>query len=558
MTAAAPGQLLDALKESASGIDATFARAGSELGEGLTLLGAHGQILAGMSATLGEGQMEKARSALAVVAREMSETQAKFADETAILTRFANRGDRVGELFAALRRNMRVVTIVTRSTRIEGSSVKGASADFGDFTDEIVNLTSQASETVESCMRDHAALWSTLASTLEAQREFERRFSSSLTALAERITHSLDEVTRARSRDAEIVSRLTERSGRLSRATGEAIVSLQSGDNIRQRLEHVMAALGLDGSHLHPIANTAILNIQAAQIMATSDILRQECRRIDGALRLVGSEASGLVDLVKGVYGGEAGASVLADLQKNLAAAIDLLRQCEAARQAVDDVIQGLATLLDRFEATMGRLTKTVSDIVLIGINAGLKASQLGGEGRSLVVVAQQLKSTADEIARDARELNPLFAVMIAEAAPLRERSGQSDRLASIEDSIGWATDIIRSASDHLTSILMKVEDETSRCLRGVETARSAFAMMGRRADTLAAIGNELPVGIRGAPPDGAEADHVRSFLLSRVRGPYTMTAERTIFDRVLQSLGLTDAAPAPAPPAEDTITLFA
>ncbi len=92
-------------------------------------------------------------------------------------------------------------------------------------------------------------------------------------------------------------------------------------------------------------------------------------------------------------------------------------------------MIQGLATLLDRFEATMGRLTKTVSDIVLIGINAGLKASQLGGEGRSLVVVAQQLKSTADEIARDARELNPLFAVMIAEAAPLRERSGQSDRL---------------------------------------------------------------------------------------------------------------------------------
>ncbi len=35
MITAATGQLLDALKESASGIDATFARAGSELGEGL-------------------------------------------------------------------------------------------------------------------------------------------------------------------------------------------------------------------------------------------------------------------------------------------------------------------------------------------------------------------------------------------------------------------------------------------------------------------------------------------------------------------------------------------
>ncbi len=558
MTVAASPSLIDALIESASGIDATFARAGTELGEGLALLGAHGQILAGMSATLGEGQMHKARAALAVVAKEMSETRTKFAAETEILTRFADRGDRVGELFAALRRNMRVVTIVTRSTRIEGSSVKGASADFGDFTDEIVSLTKQATETVESCMRDHTALWSTLAATLEAQREFERRFSVSLTTLADKITHSLDEVTRARSRDAEIVGRLSERSGRLSRATGEAIISLQSGDNIRQRLEHVIGALGLDADRLHPAATVGNRNVQAAQLMATSDILRQECRRIDSALRLVAGEASGLVDLVKGIYGGEDGASVLADLQRNLSEAIDLLRQCEAARQAVDDVVAGLTSLLDRFEATMGRLTKTVSDIVLIGINAGLKASQLGGEGRSLVVVAQQLKSTADEIARDARELNPLFAVMIAEAAPLRERSGQSDRLVAIEDSIGWATDIIRSASEHLASILAKVEDETSRCLRGVEAARSAFTMMGRRADTLAAIGKELPVGFGGAMPDEAEIAHVRSFLTGEVRARYTMAAERTIFDRVLQALGLVDEAPAPPPVVEDAITLFA
>ncbi len=558
MTAIAQPQLIEALLESASGIDATFARAGSELSEGLTLLGTHGQMLSGMSATLNEGQMEKARAALSVVAREMSETQTKFAAETAILTRFANRGDRVGELFAALRRNMRVVTIVTRSTRIEGSSVRGASADFSDFTDEIVSLTKQASETVETCMRDHAALWSTLAATLEAQREFERRFSASLTTLADKITHSLEEVTRARGRDAEIVSRLAERSGRLSRATSEAIVSLQSGDNIRQRLEHVTTALGLNGGQLHPVATVAVRNVQAAQLMATSDILRQECRRIDAALRLVGNEAAGVVDLVKGVYGGESGTSVLVDLQKNLAAAIDLLRQCEAARQAVDSVVDQLTSLLDRFEATMGRLTKTVSDIVLIGINAGLRASQLGGEGRSLVVVAQQLKSTADEIARDARELNPLFTVMIAEAAPLRERSGQSDRLAEIEDSISWATGIIRDASDHLASMLLKVEDETSRCLSGVETARSAFAMMGRRADTLAAIANELPVGHRGEMPDGSESDRVRSFLLGEVRSRYTMAAERTIFDRVLHSLGLAEAAPVAPQQIEDKITLFA
>ncbi len=551
-----PTLLVEALVENASGIDATFARAGSELGQGLALLGAHGQILAGMSAALTEGQMEKARGTLTVVAGEMSETRTKFAAETAILMRLASQGDQVGKLFADLRRNMRVVTIVTRSTRIEGSSVKGASADFGDFTDEIVSLTSQASETIETCIRDHGALWSTLAATLEAQREFERRFSSALTDLAERILVSLDEVTHTRGRDAEVVARLSDRSGRLSRATGEAVVSLQSGDNIRQRLEHVVNALKVECRGQHPDAAVALRRVQAAQLLATSDILRQESRRVDAALRLVSSEASAVVELVRGIYGGVDGASVLVNLQQNLAAAIDLLRQCEAARQAVDDVAGNLTAMLDRFEATIGRLTKTVSDIVLIGINAGLKASQLGGEGRSLVVVAQQLKSTADDIARDARELNPLFQVMIAEAAPLRERSGQSGRLASIETDIACAVDVIRGASDRLSSILSQVEAETNRCLSGVQTMRGAFAMMGRRADTLASIAGELPTP-RGIEPNAAEISQIRTFLTRELRARYTMAAERSIFDRMLQSLGLTEEMPAPAV-VEDAITLFA
>ena len=82
--------------------------------------------------------------------------------------------------------------------------------------------------------------------------------------------------------------------------------------------------------------------------------------------------------------------------------------------------------------------------------------------------------------------------------------------------------------------------------------------MMARRADTLAAIGNELPVGLGGAHPNGSEAERVVSFLRGEVRARYTMTAERTIFDRVLHSLGLAEAVPDAPPPAEDAITLFA
>lgn len=554
-----PSVSLDALAESAADIDRTFASAGSQLGVGLSLIAGHARNLAEMSSALADRRIEDARAALAAVAREMGETRTKFAAETATLMRLASHGREVGDLFEQLRRNMRVVTIVTRSARIEGSSVVQASSDFGDFTDEIVGLTAQASETVESCLRDQENLRVSLTATLAAQRDFERQFSASLSALSARILTALDQVSRAGDRNVELVGRVADRSSRVARASGDAIVAMQSGDNVRQRLEHVLGALRLDCSR-QPAASAALLrSVQSAQLAATADILRQDCRRIDSALGLVAGEASGLVELVRSVFGGSEGSTILQELQRHLGEAAGLLRQCEAARQAVDDVVEQLAALLGRFETTVGRLTRTVADIVLIGINAGLKATRLGGAGRSLVIVAQQLKGTADAIAQDARQLKPVFARMVEASLSLRERGGQSERLARLDDDIAGALGVIREAGDRLAALLEQVDRETGRYLAEVQAARAAFSITARRGETLAALASELSRGVRGVGSrlDEATAARVRSFLLGELRARYSMAAEREIFDNVLREEGLIGQSPEPAA-AEDAFILFA
>ena len=164
------------------------------------------------------------------------------------------------------------------------------------------------------------------------------------------------------------------------------------------------------------------------------------------------------------------------------------------------------------------------------------------------MVVAQQLKGTADEIARDARELTPLFSVMIADAAPLRERNNQSERLATLEVNIADAMAVIRGASDHMNEILSRVEGETGQCLRRVDSARAEFALMARRADRLVTVAQELPTGLSGADVQDADAAGIRSFLIGTLRSRYTMAAERDIFDRLLEGMGLAYEAPAVLP----------
>lgn len=48
--------------------------------------------------------------------------------------------------------------------------------------------------------------------------------------------------------------------------------------------------------------------------------------------------------------------------------------------------------------AAMTELSGVVVDIILIGMNAGLKAGHLGMRGRTFVVIAGELKATADQI----------------------------------------------------------------------------------------------------------------------------------------------------------------
>ena len=50
-------------------------------------------------------------------------------------------------------------------------------------------------------------------------------------------------------------------------------------------------------------------------------------------------------------------------------------------------------------------------DLIVVGINAGLKATRLGAEGRSLMVIADELKRLAGLITDAAAQKDPNSAI---------------------------------------------------------------------------------------------------------------------------------------------------
>lgn len=570
-------RLIQALEGTAREIDVTFARAGSQLGEGLALFEGLKERLTTLSSELSGPEIAQAGSTLSGVAGELRAINEGLRDETSVLQDLALLGKDASQALERLLEHMRLITILARSARIEAVSVQAAGRDFGDFTSEIVSLTTQAQRTIQNSARDHDHLSVLLGSALAAQREFESGYGQALSALAGKLEQTLVEVTGRQQRSVALTSDAATHSGKIAMAAGGAIISLQSGDSIRQQLEHAIKALRLLGAVASGTEQGADLDaesrratdivlrrLEAAQLHESAQTLAQDADSIEAALALLAGDTSGLLDLVRSLYQGDGGrsGSFLADLEADLAAASDLLAKCDRARAGVDRVTATLSNVLETCQETVAALADTVSSIVLIGMNAGLRAARIGTGGRSLVVIAQELKFAADQVSTDAAQLTPTFARMQETSGGLKA-GGRLDaaHFTALNGAMGTSLSALRQTGDRLATTLDQLTREGGGFAAVVAQARLSFSNAGAMSDLIASGAAELDRSVADAAMPENPGSAVATLIERHVWPNYTMVGERTIHKTIVGSL-LPDQASSAAPvvvnaPVQDDVDDF-
>lgn len=564
-------RLIASLEEQARSVDVTFAAAGRDLGEGLSLFDALKERLTALSGQLSGQGIAAAGATFRRLAEGLRPLRQTLSDETAALVDIATHSTAAGRTLEKLVEHIRLITILARSARIESISIQGVGRDFGDFANEIVELTTQAKATIETCARDHSRMSGLLTAALASQREFETRYGPALWALADKLLVTIAEVESRQRRGVELASEAATRSGTIAMAAGMAIVAMQSGDSVRQRLEHAIAGLRLAASldegpatgladESREAARRLLFALESAQLEATAETLAQDTQAIEQNLLVLRNDTGELVDLVMSLYGtgGAETGSFMAELGGDLAQASALLAKCNSARAGVDQVAKALGNLLDICQQTVDALATTVSNIVLIGTNAGLRAARVGSNGRSLVVIAQELKFAADLVARDSRTLPPSFEQMQKASAELK-REGRLDatHFNAFDREMGEALAVMKEISGKLASELERLTREGTAFGRVVDQARLGFSGVGASADALAAAGHAIAgMGEPVPPADPASETAARDWVTAQTYHRYTMTAERTIHSRIVGATEAGGAMPAqPQPqPAEDDL----
>lgn len=547
---------LASIDEVSSRIETTFAQVGAQLGQGHAIFHDLNEALTDLSRELSCAQIEGASAALHKIAGELNGLTEALPAESALLDRLRRCVAEAGALLKQLLKHVAMITIIARSAKIESASLDGDRQSFAAFTQEAYELGKAVQRSMEVCARDQELLAAAVETAWERQTDFERRHRVQLGSSSAELTSAFADLDRQRSDSVQIAELAGASARTISEVVGRSIISLQAGDSTRQRLEHICDALRQivdpaptlvpamvqDG----PLAHV-VVQLEAAQLGDTQQEFDAGIHEIVRALTTIHAEVTTLVDKGRALHGGREGdaSSLLSRVRQSLDRASVLIGLCEDGGRSIDEALNVVEQTLTKFSDAIASLSNSVIDITLIGMNAGLKAGHLGTQGRAFVVIANEMKVTADQMTAGAARLSPLLSEIGQLADELREIRAHSDPsvLTSMEAVILQALHEVEGGNDRLDRLVRRLVDEGAEFDAVMSGAQRQMTALGTGVATLPAAAQRLQDAGGTLPATALAAEDGAAFDALFAR--YTMERERDVHRSLLQRFGLATKEPA-------------
>ena len=550
-----------------SRIEESFTRAGQDLGRGHTIFKGLSQALTSMSEELSGAQIEGASEALHDIADGLNGLAQALPDESRLLAGLGKAASEASDLLKPLFKHVQMIAIIARSARIEAASLAEDREGFLAFTKEAHELAKAVLQSLEACARDQDLLSRAVEVALGRQKDFELGYHGQLVSEAGELTSAYSSMQEQRAKSVRLAELAGRGATKVADAVGRSIVSLQAGDSTRQRLEHFRQGLALAGASAPGLVpSTAasadpcvICVLEAMQLKDTESELQQEIGQILGALSAITCDAAGAVDQGRSLYGSGSGDSspFLVRIRQILADASVLIGTCESAGRSVDDALTLVEDTLRKFRDTIAGLSEAVVDITLIGMNASLKAGHLGRRGNAFVVIANELKVTADQMSAGATRLKPALEGIETLAQELRALRLRSDpaQLRRLEPQLLHALHEIEAGNDRLAELIRRLIDDGGKFENLIGSASHLMTRLSEDAAALPRLAERLDAGDAGKKTSLAAADEA---VLDGLFAAYTMEREREVHWRLLKAFGITPKVPASQPAgAIDDVLLF-
>ncbi|HVJ42469.1 MAG TPA: hypothetical protein VM639_13280 [Dongiaceae bacterium] len=579
------------LRAASRAIEDTFVGIGNRLESAIEILDRLSQTFDNLQRDLSSEDLAVATQSMGQVAKRIAALAIHDDGVPEALQDITAKTVAVGQRLNEMHKAVKAVDVLAVNAKIAAAHISSAGEEFISFADEIAAALKVAEGNLTDFGSELGQVIATLRDASRSQAALRQRQADAATTVPRALQLSVTTIGDRNAEACKAATVIQEKTGEVARQVGIAVTALQIGDSTRQRIEHVEYAIGLfqralggtsksgqpapqSGftipTHLETTEREAIAAIgaelQVEQLADTAGELDSQLQRILAVLTALTGDAHEMAALARRAYGasGIDGGTFLDDLGDKVGQANELLQALTTAQHEANGVVQSVMTAAGSLTGHMKSIQSLESDIRLMGLNTTLKCSRLGNEGRSLTVIAQELRSCSNITASEAEAIMELLDAVTVAGTQLsaRETGAQSAETQAILDIMRNSIDRLHSVGGSLTGALATLSGDTERVVTLLDETLASVTAHQTISDTLRRCATALAAIARPMAPEDDRLKDVLADLQATLFKSYTMVQERKIHARVLGSeddsiLAAPMAAPAATSDADLEDMLF-
>lgn len=574
------GEAFRLLGTASLAIEDIFVTIGNRLENAIEILDRLGQTFNTLELDLASEDLAAATTSMGQVATRIADLASRTDGVPAALQEIAQLTDAVALRLNEMHKAVKTVDVLAINAKIAGAHISSAGEEFSSFADEIGKALKVAESNLSAFSSELNQVTSTIREATKGQANLQQRQIAAAATVPQALSLSVRTITDRRGQAAKAATVIQEKTAGVVRQVGIAVTALQIGDTTRQRIEHTEYAIDIlqvmmggraQSQHRLPpqqprlpsriseAQRDAVIGLGAQllveQLGDTAHELDSQLQRILAVLTTLTSDAREMAGLGQHAFGagGLESGTFLDDLSDKVGQANDLLDALTVAQHDADEVVRSVLSAATSLTGHMKSIQSLESDIRLMGLNTALKCSRLGTEGRSLTVIAQELRSCSNITAAEAEAIMHLLDTVTAAGMRLtaRETAKQSDETQAIAD-------IMRCSIERLDGVARSLTEALSVLSRDSETVVALLDETLSKVETHQAIGEALRqsaatlADLAHLPPSiDADLTNTLADLQAAFAKSYTMARERDIHARVfrIEPVSVAGISVAPASP---------
>jgi hypothetical protein len=433
---------------------------------------------------------------------------------------------------ANIAKSIHGIGILNINARIEAVAIGSAGDDFISFTNEITRTIGIAKDRLGDFDHELDQMKTRLNAAHASQQVLAQRQAAAVRSIPQCLSAGIDTLTERSVNATAAASSVARKYRDVSQRIGQAVAALQIGDSTRQRLEHIQDALTVaaewadapasDRHALHSLA----CRLQGEQLQDTASQFALEMGNILGSFGDLAADTQEIRRLGLTAASAGEGDTFLAAVQDQMDEVQTLIGELGSASQAADDVAASVTSAAQRLTGYTATLRSLEEDIRLMGLNTTLKCGRIGNAGRPLMVIAQELRLYARQIATESEFVAGCLGQVIGIACDGGLQHTGAGRVGTIADNMARSAERLQCAGRDLSDGMSALERDSihvAGLLRDATETAGAHDALGKDLRTAAAA---LARAEDAEPPPAAAG------MLDDFARAYTMDRERMVHNR--------------------------